>query len=377
MKVLDIIRRAEACCQRLPERVVSEKTLRGYRQQLKRMFREPVFDPLLPGIARDTYAYRRAAFHTGGRNLLVELTERCKAAARRNDPVEANKWAAALNKSLDRIEPALVTDPPLKPGASALDMPPSRWHNMATPGPRRGRGSKKHALKYLSKDWTDQLWNGAPTDWPHIDQLAVHLLIPSRPEDLVPGARPHGWSAGAKINLVSPRLLEITIAPAKTHGGKFGAPSVTIKWDPTLEGGPAAYLADRCAVAGGSIVVSISGKNKMRKALAQLGRLALPKIKKVVITPYVIRNQLIADIKATVGAGAEVAAAANHCNDRTQAKYGRAEHGRRRKGYLGVVSMRAPRAGNVARAKELAAQRCERPSSGAPPEAEEMTPPTI
>jgi hypothetical protein len=74
----------------------------------------------------------------------------------------------------------------------------------------------------------------------------------------------------------------------------------------------------------------------------------------VVITPYVLRHQALADIKATVGGGEEVAAAAGHCTDRTQSHYGRAEHGRQRKGFLGAKSIRRPRTSNVARARELA-----------------------
>jgi hypothetical protein len=57
----------------------------------------------------------------------------------------------------------------------------------------------------------------------------------------------------------------------------------------------------------------------MRKSLAHLGRRALPEVA-VAITPYVLRHQIIA---ATVGAGTEVAAAAGHRTDRTQARYGR------------------------------------------------------
>jgi len=61
------------------------------------------------------------------------------------------------------------------------------------------------------------------------------------------------------------------------------------------------------------------------------------------ITAYVIRNQIIADLKATIGAGATVAAASGQCTDRTQSDYGRVEHGRRRQGFLGAVSARIPR----------------------------------
>jgi hypothetical protein len=77
----------------------------------------------------------------------------------------------------------------------------------------------------------------------------------------------------------------------------------------------------------------------------------------VAITPYVCREQAIADFKVTLGAGAAVAAAAGQGTDRTQAKYGNVSHGRKRKGLIGVESARTPRTGNIARVRDLAAKR--------------------
>jgi hypothetical protein len=376
MKTLDVIKRALACCAGIPKREVSERTAKAYRRNFERMLTEPMLDPLKDRIARDTYNHRRASLHFGSRNLLMDLIDRCQTAAERNEPATVQRWAGELHRALNRIEPALARDPPCPPGVSTWDMPRSRWQALDTPRPRRRKHSKKHVLKRLPKDWTDRLWKKVPARWQHARPLAVHLLAPSRPEDLVPGVRPHGWSSGAQIHLVSPRLLEIIIAPSKTHGGKYGSPTATTKWDPIAEGGPAAYLAELCAAAGGRIVVSISSKNAMRKSLARLGRRVLPELKHVVITPYVIRNQVLADIKTIVGAGEEAASAAGHCTDYTQSYYGRVEHGRKRKGFLGATSSRKPRASNVARAKELAAQRRERALSSARPE-EEMVTPTI
>jgi len=163
------------------------------------MLREPVLDALKPGIARDTYNCRRAALHTGSRVLIENLMARCARAGKRNDVSAVQRIAGTLLRTLDRIEPALARDPPLPPGASAWDAPRSRWQDMDTPGPRRGKHSKKHVLPYLPDDWTERLWEAVPEDWPYRAALAVHELAPSRPEELVPGTRPHGWSPGAVI----------------------------------------------------------------------------------------------------------------------------------------------------------------------------------
>jgi hypothetical protein len=66
-----------------------------------------------------------------------------------------------------------------------------------------------------------------------------------------------------------------------------------------------------------------------------------------------LRNQLIADLKKTLGAGEDVAAASGHSTDRTQSRYGHYQHGRRRKGYIAITSERIPRARNVERASQL------------------------
>jgi hypothetical protein len=367
MKILDILNRARACCSRLPERTISEKTLRDYRKTFARMWREPVLDPLRPGDARDTYLHRRASLHAASWFWLAHLVAGCFAAAHRKDFAAVQRWAAILVRVLTRVEPALRRDPPLAANVSAWEAPPSRWHEAAGPHPRRGRNSKKHVLRDLPSDWLERLWEAVPEGWPYSAALAVHIATGCRPEELAPGTRPHGWSPGVILKLTSARQLEITFAPSKTHRGKYGTPTVTIKWDPTKAEPCVAYLAGLCAAAGGRLVVSLSSKNAMRKSLARLGARALPEVD-VVITAYVIRNQAIADLKATVGAGGEVAAAAGHCVDRTQAKYGCAVHGKPRKGFIGVVSARPPRADNVDRAHSLATARRQPDSTEIPPE---------
>jgi hypothetical protein len=159
--------------------------------------------------------------------------------------------------------------------------------------------------------------------------------------------------------------LAITIAPVKTHNGRYGTTITTIRVDPR-EDGPARYLADICLAAGGTAVVAVPSTNVLRKALGRLGRKALPGVSGA-LTGYVYRQQALADLKATTGAGRTVAEAAGHCTDRTQAHYGRAEHGRRRGGFLSATSARQARTGSVERAEALGAKRKrERPVTAKP-----------
>jgi hypothetical protein len=130
----------------------------------------------------------------------------------------------------------------------------------------------------------------------------VHLTVPVRPEDMVPGHRPSGWSPGVVLRLPEPRRLEIAFMPSKSHDGLYGTELTTIIIDLTIAGEPTKYLAARCRQEGGQIVVSIESKNAVRKAVKLLGEKALPK-STVTITPSVMRHQLIADLKKTFGAG--------------------------------------------------------------------------
>jgi hypothetical protein len=272
-------------------------------------------------------------------------------------------WAAVLKKALTRIAEAWDRDPPLAEGASPLKSPASRWRKAAGPDAKpRGAGSKKYVLGLLPPNWDAQVWDVAqeawnnPADQQDLDTLAVMLSRPARPEDFVPGDRPHGWSEGVTVVLRSPNCLAITLSPSKNHRGRYGTITTTVLIDPIVAEGAPAYLARRCASSGGRIVVSMPGKNKGRMKLRALGNAALPGCN-VNITPYVCRDQAAADFKATLGAGAAVAAACGQGTDRTQSKYGRVEHGRKRLGIIGVECERAPRTGNVARAYALAAKR--------------------
>jgi hypothetical protein len=181
--------------------------------------------------------------------------------------------------------------------------------------------------------------------------LAVHLLTPVRSEELVAGDRPGGRSGGVLLELKAGHLI-ITFAPVKSHGGRYGTQSTTFTLNPKIVGGPASFLAERCLAEGGRRVVSTVSKDAVRNALKRLGKRALPEIE-VEITPNVLRHQKIADLKATFGRGAEVPAGAGQGTDRTRAKYGSLQHGRKLEGYVSITAERPPRCENVQRGDQL------------------------
>jgi hypothetical protein len=352
----EILGRTAECIDRLPDRKVSVRTEQAYRRTFARMLREPTLDALVPGMAKDSYYHRRAALHWGSRSVLERVRARLDAAVSRDDVDTARLSFAMLARLVSRIEPALELDPPLREGSAALQSPASRWEAATGPHPQRGANSKRHVLGSLPPKWEEPVWQEAletwtdPSDQKELDALAIRLLAPVRSEDLMPGERAHGWSEGVLVKLHSPYRLDITIAPAKSHNGQYGTGITIVKINPAEAGAAASYLAARCGA--DVMVVSLDSKEASRKRLLRLGKAALPGCD-VNITPYVFRNQVIADFKATIGAGAGVAAACGHCTDRTQARYGYVQHGRRRRGLIGVASQIAPRTGNITRTRNL------------------------
>ena len=352
--LLEIIERGRQCCARVPERTQNEKTQKGYAKAFVGMWASGNLDPLRLGIAFDTYYYRRAALHYGGVAAIRKLIERVLSAVERQDDAAVADLTRKLRALVGEVEIAFELEPPAEPNLLPWQRPPSRFHRMVIENvPKRGANSKKHVLANLPSTWDRLLWATAITsDSVYKDELAVHLTVPVRPEDMVPGHRPNGWSPGVVLRLPEPRRLEIAFMPSKSHNGLYGTGLTTIIIDPTIADEPAKYLARRCLQEGGQMVVSIESKNAIRKAIKLLGEKALPK-SNVTITPSVMRHQLIADLKRTFGAGEEVASASGHGTERTQAKYGYIQHGRKRKGYIQISSARKPRAGNVERARQL------------------------
>lgn len=352
MNALDLIHRAKACSDLVPKRTVSERTLMSYSKEFARMWRSHNLDPLSANIAVDTYYHRRASLHACGKRVLDHLIGQLMRAGEQQDIIAARHWAIKLKDALQLIESAFLLEPPAQQGILPWNRPPSRWHKLNNSARKRGANSKKHVLKELPKDWDVRIWETANDDWTYRDVLAIHLIVPVRPEELVPSMRPSGWSPGVIVELREPNRLAVIFVPVKSCGGLYGTGRTTVIVDPIQVGGPALYLAEKCKASGGTVVINAESTNAVRKAIAKLGRRALPNLAQT-ITPYLFRHQLLADLKKTFGGGEIVASAAGHCTDRTQARYASFHNGRKRRGYLSIISDRGPRSGNVLRARHL------------------------
>lgn len=343
---------AVALFDRLPEPRLEPSSKKLYLSTLRRMMAEEVVDPLRSGDARDTYNIRRAALHAGTWTLLKRHIDAFRRASEIGDRTSAAKALSVLAHIVERCGAAIDRDPPMNREQSSFAGPPSRWSVAEGPKPRRAKASKKHVLKSLPASWPMLIWERAAADnWKYIDALAVHILSPVRPAEFVPGQRDGREVAGVELRLKGD-VLVIGVTPFKSHGGKYGTGESAIQIDANGDNPAVAHLVALCRRCGGRAIVSLGSTNPMRKALAKLGKKALGDV--VVVTGYLFRHQYLADLKATVGAGPEVAAAAGHCTDRTQARYGRVEHGRSRSEFISATAKRAPRAVSVFWARSIA-----------------------
>jgi hypothetical protein len=269
----DLIRKANGLIDLIPLREVSDGTAAAYRKTFLRMWNSGRLDPLQDGIALDTYYHRRAALHFGSRLFLTGARDQCLAAAANGDHATAERWARKLRRAIERLEPILLLEAPAPEDALPWQRPASRWHQSSNADRERGRDSKQGVLPLLPRDWDSRVWKEAVAkkNFVHLDAIATQMVAPLRPEELVPGDRPDGWSPGVLVELRSAKCLAITFAPVKSHKGLYGTGMTEICVDPNILGGAAQYLAARCQASGGRMVVR--------------------------------RHQIIADIKMTFGGG--------------------------------------------------------------------------
>ena len=349
------IAEARALLARLPERDCGKRTRKTYLRTFNRMWHEPDLNPLRAGDARDTYGVRRAALHYGARQTLLRLLEEIEKFSDNSDPTyqaARSNCVKMLGEFVTAFRQAIDRDPPMV-GDRPDFKKESRWK--AEPGTkRRGAGSKKYVLADLQRDWIDTFWSHVPLDHQFMDAITVLCVSPARVGEVVPGDRPSGFCDGVRVALDAEGCLILTHSPQKTHGGKFGMAQAGVRIEPQQEGACALYLAQKCKEEGGEFIVAVKSSDALRKAIANIGKEAFPD--GPTITPQVLRNQRLADMKKAFGAGEKVASGAGHSTDRTQSRYGNVAHGRKG-GLKDSFGSRKPRVGAVDRARNLGLER--------------------
>lgn len=326
------IQKARDLIARLPVRKVVPATQRRYVKVFRRLWKHQPIDLLHDRPSRDTYGVRRAACHFVGRKLLVGFMSAIQSAETEGDLERRQARLFVLGSVISRIERTLEDHPPVE-GEPSFSVA-SPWQSLAGPRPVRGAASKKHDLKHLPDDWREQVWQRMPVAYKEMG--AALCLCPARPAEYL--REREDKKPGGILVIRQGYTLSFAARPVKSHRGRYGTVRSIIAVDIAAGGAPARYLAELCDRAGGQFVITISSVDALRKAIARAGKRAkMP----CGIAPYSFRHRFIADAKATFGAGPVVAAAAGHSSLRSQARYGRVEHGRRGGG--GLIAARAER----------------------------------
>ena len=344
--------RARRLLEQIPDRKRSPATEKQYRDTFRRMLAEHggVLQVLKPGIGKNTYYCRRPALHFG---IVETLRDKLDLLERLFDDIASCLRPVLfeeLEDFLDRVEPALMLDPPERHHGDRLqEGAQSRWF---ADGPQKSH-SKRAVLGQLPETWLVDLWNAVPSGSTHRDAIAVCILAGPRPAEFKKGKRNGRYAPGVEVHVSDDsRSIVIWIHGVKCGEGDRGQALRAIKLVVADEHPAAAYLAQRCRENGGKLIVAIQSRDALRKAVERAGRKAFPWFRGAV-TPYVCRHIFFADMKKTFGAGPETARGGGHRNEGSQSSYGLHQQGRRRPGIVAVVSSDPVRVGQIAKARDL------------------------
>ena len=135
-----VILRGQACCARVPERIVSKKTAKDYKATLVRMWDTGSLHPYSVGIAFNTYYHKRAALHYAAPIAIRKLIKRALAAVERQDGFVQADLTHKLQQLVTKVEIAFDLDLPLSPTfCPGWDPLPAsiRWRVKALPNAER------------------------------------------------------------------------------------------------------------------------------------------------------------------------------------------------------------------------------------------------
>lgn len=327
------LQKAHEILAQLPVRQVTPASRKLYVTTVGRLWKCEPIDLLRGNPSRDTYGVRRAALHFIARRLLVRLISAIRRAEIEGDRHRMEARLSNLKTILGRIDQPLEQHPPVvgEPDFSVA----SPWQSIPGPRPIRGAASKKHDLGRLPDSWREQVWQHMRDAFKDVG--AALCLCPARPAEYL-DMRDDGKPGGILVIRRAGKLVFVS-RPVKSHRGQYGTGRSIIAVDIVRGGAPAQHLAELCNRSSGKVMLTVSSVGALRKSVARAGKRAkMP----TPISPYTFRHQFVADAKATLGAGAAVAAGAGHSSVRSQSRYGRVEHGRRGGGGLIATSAEKP-----------------------------------
>ena len=313
----DIIKRASDLLAQIPKRGIKEATEKDYRAKFNRFVTKRVddnsyaslFAEALKTTKKSTWQANRAAliftFAGGLRDCLQQqenVQRGIKAAIAAGETPNQSDWLKMVNqiKSLNvGLKELLAAKLPIEG--------------------REDRHTKRQDMRGLPEDWRERIIARMPK---YRDQALVAAVTGCRPAELVSGVELAidekngdlvGLIKGAKISEKAGQEWRRMRWPANSE-------SVLVRSLVGLIGKHAAGTKVRVAVDDAKI---FSG------AMRAAGKREWPK-RKSTVTPYCMRHQAAADMKATgTLSSGDISAALGHVSDVTKSTYGHANMGRK------------------------------------------------
>jgi len=307
----DIIKAARSLLKTIPESTANEKTKTSYVRVMQRIFASGQTSETLIKAAADTqkistWFARKAAIKHATRDLIERLLsqqdqiQRALRDTAPDDPRwsewrksvrEIGHWAALLNK---------INEAPAIPMEG-----------------RKNRHGKRMDMKGLPADWREQIITRMPTYAPAV---LVAAITGCRPDELV---------TGVKLSIEAGQLVALIKGSKCTE--KSGQPWRRMFWPLDSVSPLVQALIETVTKGKGQVnemTVRIQNARAFSGAMRAAGKRAW-RDRQAALTPYCLRHQAAADMKADGGmSSGDISAALGHCSDVTKSTYGHANMGR-------------------------------------------------
>ena len=305
----ETIKRARALLATIPKSVARKSTADDYRAKVKRLatktknagtFVAMISEALKTTKKTSWQASRAALIFTARNGLEKYLSEQ--------DVIQRGlKVKETLGKSGDWSSWATLVDR-VEYSRQALQA----VLNAKLPLEGRiDRHTKRQDMRGLPDDWRERIIARMPT-------YALATLVAA-----VTGCRPAELVGGVQLSIEDGMLVaHIKGAKVDVAKGK-GQEWRRLFWPLDHQSGMVRDLAGKVAEAGDVLLVTIGSASNFSKSMSNAAAREWPK-RKTSITPYCMRHQMSADLKASTMSSCDISAALGHLSEETKSTYGHA-----------------------------------------------------
>lgn len=276
----------------------------------------------MAGTKRSFYFYRAAMIFVVRYQIKQVLREIANSKQLRNDEIDEKNYKELL-RLVEVIEkyppdPNHKRRPELQNTTSILlgewtktqqQLKKEQLEDGFAPGPKKPmrQTNKKKGLSKLPRDWREQYWEKVKTS-NYADAIAILYCT---------GCRPGELQIGVEVSLDEDQNLVFRITGIKTHSGKYGQRLRVIT--ESVKSRAAEHLRNLVKQSPERLIRVTQDPKKLSDTMRWHSKTLWPK-QKYVVSPYSLRHQKSADVKAALSE-TEVAMVMGHRSDATQSYY--------------------------------------------------------